>query len=109
MTIVRLVDADSEERFGGKAASLARAIRAGLPVPRGFAISWDHAGDAAIIAAFHDTGERIALRSSAVGEDSIDASFAGQHVTVLNVTSEAMLLDAVRTIRESARAESALE
>lgn len=108
MTIVRLRDADSEERFGGKAASLSRAMRAGLPVPAGFAISWDHTGDASIIAAFHETGERVALRSSAVGEDSIDASFAGQHVTVLNVTTEEMLLDAVRTIQESARAESAL-
>ncbi len=108
MTIVRLSDADSEERFGGKAASLARAIRAGLPVPKGVAISWDHNDDASIIAAFHETGERVALRSSAVGEDSIDASFAGQHVTVLNVTSEEMLFEAVRTIRESARAESAL-
>ena len=108
MTVVRLTDAESEAEFGGKAASLARALRAGLPVPDGFAISWDHDDADAIVAAFHATGERVAMRSSAVGEDSLDASFAGQHVTVLNVTSESMLHDAVRTIRESARTESAL-
>jgi EmrB/QacA subfamily drug resistance transporter len=108
VSVVALADAQAEETFGGKAASLARALRAGLPVPDGFAISWDHADPAAIVDAFHRAGERVALRSSAIGEDSIDASFAGQHVTVLNVTSEAMLLEAVTTIQESARAESAL-
>lgn len=108
MTVVPLVDARSEETFGGKAASLARAIRAGLPVPDGFAIAWDHHDDAAMVEAFRRCGERVALRSSAVGEDSLDASFAGQHVTVLNVTDEAMLRDAARTIQASARAESAL-
>jgi len=108
VTIVRLSDADSEERFGGKAASLARAMRAGLPVPDGFAISWDHDDGAAIGTAFEAAGRRVAMRSSAVGEDSLDASFAGQHVTVLNVTTVAMLHEAVQTIRASARTESAL-
>lgn len=108
MSVVPLVQAESEQQFGGKAASLARALRARLPVPDGFAISWDHDDPAAIVHAFHACGERVAMRSSAVGEDSLDASFAGQHVTVLNVTTEAMLHAAVQTIRDSARSESAL-
>ncbi|HYH06476.1 MAG TPA: MFS transporter [Thermoanaerobaculia bacterium] len=108
MSVVRLEEAASEQQFGGKAASLARALRAQLPVPDGFALSWDHDDAAAVVEAFRACGERVAMRSSAVGEDSLDASFAGQHVTVLNVTTEEMLHDAVRTIRESARSASAL-
>ena len=108
MTVVALAGASGEETFGGKAVSLARAIRAGLPVPDGFAISWDHDDDAAIVEAFRQCGGSVALRSSAVGEDSLDASFAGQHVTVLNITDEAMLREAAGTIQASARAEGAL-
>jgi EmrB/QacA subfamily drug resistance transporter len=133
VTIVALADAASEETFGGKAASLARAIGAGLPVPGGFAVSWElvariAAGDAiaenAIASAFldhqmdaallrletmDDESQRVAVRSSAIGEDSLDASFAGQHATVLNVAAEEALLAAVRTIHASARSEGALE
>lgn len=108
MTVVALREAEAEEQFGGKAASLARAIRARLPVPDGFALSWDHDDDGAVVAAFRACGEHVAMRSSAVGEDSLDASFAGQHVTVLNVTSVEMLHAAMRTIRNSAHTESAL-
>jgi EmrB/QacA subfamily drug resistance transporter len=113
VTIVPLRDAVAEETFGGKAASLARAIGAGLPVPDGFAVSWDAVamddGDA-IAAAFRASGmTRVAVRSSAVGEDSLDASFAGQHATILNVVSEEALLEAARTIRASAYAEGARE
>jgi EmrB/QacA subfamily drug resistance transporter len=113
VTIVPLRDAAAEETFGGKAASLARALGAGLPVPDGFAVSWDAVamddGDA-IAAAFRASGmTRVAVRSSAVGEDSLDASFAGQHATILNVVSEAALREAVRTIRASAYAEGARE
>jgi pyruvate, water dikinase len=51
----------------------------------------------------------VAVRSSAVGEDSETTSFAGQHLTCLNVRpSPPALADAVRAIRESARSESAL-
>ena len=111
MTVVALREALSEEAFGGKAASLARAMRASLPVPRGFAASWEAvaAQDAAMIAAWRALGApRVAVRSSAVGEDSVDASFAGQHVTILNVTTEQRFVEAVRTIHDSARTESAL-
>lgn len=109
--IVLLRDAQEEDAFGGKAASLAKALRAGLPVPDGFAIAWDSAGETdAILDAYRAlNADRVAVRSSAIGEDSADASFAGQHATILNVTSEAALLDAIQTIRDSARAEGVLE
>ena len=49
-----------------------------------------------------------AVRSSAVGEDSEGASFAGQHVTILNVRDEEQVIDAVLQVRASAHTESAL-
>jgi EmrB/QacA subfamily drug resistance transporter len=120
VTVVALSEATAEETFGGKAASLARAIGAGLPVPHGFAISWemvdeiaagDPAAEIAIATALEleENFARFAVRSSAVGEDSLDASFAGQHATVLNVTSEEALLAAVKTIHASARTAAAYE
>ena len=47
------------------------------------------------------------MRSSAIGEDSEGASFAGQHVTVLNVRSDGQVVDAVLKVRASADTESA--
>jgi pyruvate,water dikinase len=48
------------------------------------------------------------VRSSAIGEDSADASFAGQHLTRLNVTDAGMLAEAVVAVWASARSEAAL-
>lgn len=46
-------------------------------------------------------GLTVAVRSSATAEDLPTASFAGQHETYLNVSGEAMLLDAVRRCHAS--------
>ena len=49
----------------------------------------------------------IAVRSSAVGEDSEAASFAGQHATVLNVMSFSQLTSAIAEVVQSALSSSA--
>ncbi|MEU2281076.1 PEP/pyruvate-binding domain-containing protein [Streptomyces sp. NPDC013178] len=51
----------------------------------------------AVVAAYAELGRpRVAVRSSAVREDSGTQSFAGQHDTVLDVCGDDGLLDAVR-------------
>ena len=116
LTLVPLDEAHHEPAFGGKAASLAAALREGLPVPPGAALGAAFvdraaAGDVAAVQALlgspHVPDTRLAVRSSAIGEDSADASFAGQHATRLNVRKP-QLLDAVRVVWQSARTDSAL-
>ena len=102
--------------FGGKAAQLAGAATAGLPVPPGVALPWIlaeavAAGDpdaaSGLAAAAAPLGCSLAVRSSAVGEDSVAASFAGQHLSVLGVPP-AGLAAAVQAGARSVVAEPAL-
>ena len=106
-----------ERFFGGKAAQLAAAVRAGLCVPAGIAIPVDFVDAVAsgrddarreLGAVFHALGPPLVARSSAVGEDSTQASFAGQHLTRLNLRSLPELVDAVCAIRASAHSPSAI-
>lgn len=117
MKPVPFEEARDESRFGGKSVKLGEARARGLPTPPGYALDVDLveavvAGNAGAIAAvtpiFHELGARVAVRSSAVGEDSEHASFAGQHLTVLNVDSVARMLEAVHAVRSSAHTEAAL-
>jgi pyruvate,water dikinase len=104
-----LADATDPAVFGGKAVQLGAAIRAGLPVPAGFALSseqleattrGDPAALAALQAAYRDSTPR-AVRSSAIGEDSDAASFAGTHLSVLGVCGFANVVEAIRQVQAS--------
>ncbi len=107
--MIPLDSASDPARFGGKAAELSRALGSGLPVPQGYALDVEMveaivAGKRLALAADQ---RRWAVRSSAIGEDSAGASFAGMHLTKLHVKSEG-LADAVREVHASAHTRAAL-
>ncbi|MCX6032524.1 MAG: PEP-utilizing enzyme [Chloroflexi bacterium] len=113
---------DQQPAAGGKGGSLARLSQAGYPVPDGFVIlpsAFDDAGLkpeawaqaqlslARLRAADHDLA--LAVRSSALSEDSAQASFAGEFETVLNVRTDEEIRQAIHTVyhsRHSARVQA---
>ena len=112
---------------GGKAANLSR-LAAAHRVPPGFCLTtaayarwagttqepfemWEK-----LAAAYRGLADRcgaenppVAVRSSAVDEDSSGASFAGQHETYLNIAGAKAVAQAVARCWASASAERALE
>jgi pyruvate,water dikinase len=115
--VVPLDEAQDAAVFGSKAVGLGQAIRDGLPVPPGFALSGSiveavAAGEQRAIneasKCVKPLGGPLAVRSSAVDEDSAEASFAGQHLTLLNVPSSDELSSALSKIWWSANSDSAI-
>jgi phosphoenolpyruvate synthase/pyruvate phosphate dikinase len=115
--VVPLIEASDVSIYGSKAVGLGDAIRDGLPVPPGVALSGpvveavageDPVWTERVIAAVRDLPTPLAVRSSAVDEDGKDASFAGQHLTLLNVPSADEVPDALREIWWSANSDSAI-
>ncbi len=115
--VVPLAEATDVSVYGSKAIGLGDAIRDGLPVPPGFALAGPVVE--AVAAEDEETIERVlstlrglrtplAVRSSAVDEDGKDASFAGQHLTLLNVPSIDDVPAALREIWWSANSDSAI-
>jgi pyruvate,water dikinase len=115
--IVPLIEASDVSIFGSKAVGLGDAIRDGLPVPPGVALAGPvveavAAEDAAtierVLSAIRDLRTPLAVRSSAVDEDGEGASFAGQHLTLLNVPTIEDVPSALREIWWSANSDSAI-
>lgn len=91
--------------FGGKAGNLLK-LKEEFRVPEFFVITPGESLDE-VLEKFDKLGAgRVAVRSSAVNEDSRDAAWAGQLETVLNVDRNG-LLEAIKACRESASSERA--
>jgi rifampicin phosphotransferase len=97
---------------GGKGRTLARLFQAGYRVPDGFillptAFAGDELTSEAwaqtqiFLSRFRRTDENgsFAVRSSALSEDSAQASFAGEFETVLDVQTDEEIREAIRTVR----------
>jgi pyruvate,water dikinase len=115
--VVPLAKAREVSLFGSKAVGLGDAARQGLPVPPGIALSGDLVEAVAsndekaiekVEKTIADLAPPFAVRSSAVDEDGATASFAGQHVTLLNVHSAADVAGAIREVWWSANSDSAI-
>nr|WBO77322.1 PEP-utilizing enzyme [Streptomyces sp. SBE_14.2] len=95
-------------KAGSKAANLARAAGAGLPVLPGFVIPYQAQGDPHSLRrawqALSDGGSRpLVVRSSSPQEDTEESSLAGQFASVLDVRGWQDFRTAVRTVLDSAR------
>ena len=115
--VVPLEKAVDDTVFGSKAVGLGQALRDGVPVPPGVALSGAiveavAAGEGSAIKEVakwvRPLGGPLAVRSSAVDEDGAAASFAGQHLTLLNVPSVDEVSSALSKIWWSANSDSAI-
>jgi phosphohistidine swiveling domain-containing protein len=99
---------------GGKGSALARMVQAGHRVPDGLIILPNaFSGDDLVAEAWElvqaqlvrlrkaDPNGAFAVRSSALGEDSAQASFAGEFETVLDVHTNDAVRAAILTVRRS--------
>lgn len=103
--------ASDESIVGGKMATLAQLSQREIPVPHGFTITSSYYtrwlnGDNSVLVEIESNylrlGGRVAVRSSAIGEDGADNSFAGQFETVLGVEGGFDVVEAVKSCWRSA-------
>ena len=115
--VVPLEKALNESMFGSKAVGLGQALRDGLSVPPGIALcgaivdavaSGEARAINEVLKWARPLGGPLAVRSSAADEDGASASFAGQHLTLLNVPSCEELVVALREVWWSANSDSAI-
>lgn len=106
VSLDQLLDAS---KVGQKAATLSQLKRWGYSVPPGWVLppGDDPAPLIEFLASF--LTEPLVVRSSAIGEDSEQASAAGQYQTVLNVTSSEALQEAILQVLTSYNDPSAIQ
>ncbi|WP_162463356.1 PEP/pyruvate-binding domain-containing protein [Paenibacillus psychroresistens] len=117
MSVVLLDKAIELSSFGGKAFQLGSAVRSGLPVPHGYAISYDLVNQ--IVNGNKNAFKEIdliignltlpfAVRSSAIDEDGLMSSYAGIYKTILGINDATGLFSAINEIACSGQATQAI-
>ena len=107
--IITLDDDLDGEVVGAKAATLSQVKRWGYSVPKGWVLGPDDDPNYLIDFLQPSSLSPLVVRSSAIGEDSQQASAAGQYETILNVTSKAELRQAIAQVQASYNHPSAVE
>lgn len=94
--LLSLDQALSADKVGNKAATLAQLKAWGYPVPRGYVLPAGDDLNPLIEITEPSTQHPIAVRSSAMDEDTGTASAAGLYTSILNVTSKEALESAIQ-------------
>jgi len=108
-SIITLDEELDGEVVGAKAATLSQIKRWGYSVPKGWVLAPDD--DPTNLINFLQPSQLspLVVRSSAIGEDSQQASAAGQYETILNITSKEELRQAITQVQASYHHPSAVE
>ena len=93
---------------GAKAATLSQLKAWGYPVAPGYVLPAGDDPTALIRAVAPSSAQPVVVRSSAVGEDSLNSSAAGQYVSVTEVDSPAALDQAITVCLNAYNAPSAV-
>lgn len=96
--------------LGGKGAVLGQLAAQGFPVPQGAILTRPPSSDVewnTVVGWWRNAGmPALAVRSSALGEDSHELSYAGQNQSFLNIRDEAQLRETIHRCFESIHGES---
>jgi pyruvate, water dikinase len=108
-TVVSLDDDVNAAVIGDKAGTLSVIKRWGYPVPKGWVLAPNDDPEKLIEFLQPSDLSPLVVRSSAIGEDSEQASAAGQYLTVLNVTTKEGLREAIASVVASYNSPAAVQ
>ncbi len=103
LTSVRHIDQLSEKAGGGKARGLSLLRSYGYKIPETFVITQNNRSEIEHFLDDLKDDKTYAVRSSAEGEDGAELSFAGQFISLLNLSGKDQLLSSIDACFESAK------